>query len=124
MNLTAELLRTIDQSLAEANLDFNSMFEKACREIAADYPFLNPSAAKFNYREGKLFVREQLNFKFFAASINELLKRVLEKLRRNPKLSNLYNIITEKLRALIVRRRMLYDRFSITPSLSRLIWSR
>ncbi len=124
LDLTVELLRTVDKSLAEANLDFSSAFEKARAEITADYPFLNPSKDVFNYREGKLIVREQINFKFFAASINELLRRILEKLGRNPKFSNIYRIITERIRLLVERRKPLYDKFSITPSLEKVIRAR
>ncbi len=124
LNLTAELLRLIDKSFTEANLDFSAAFEKARAEVAADYPFLNRSANTFVYKDGRLVVREQINFKFFAASINELLRRILEKLGRNPKFSNLYRIITEKIRVLVERRRLLYDKFTITPSLEKAIRAR
>lgn len=124
LNLTAELLRTVDKLLVEANLDFLSAFEKARAEIADDYPFLNPAADIFSYRDGKLVVREQINVKFFAASINEILRRMLEKLGRNPKFSNIHRIITEKIRALVEERKPLYDKFSITPSLEKIIRAR
>jgi len=124
LNLTAELLRTIDKLLVEANLDFSSAFEKARAEISDDYPFLNPAANIFSYRDGKLIVREQVNVKFFAASINEILRRMLEKLGRNPKFSNIHRIITEKIRALVEERKPLYDKFSITPSLEKIIRTR
>jgi hypothetical protein len=124
LNLTAELLRTVDKLLVEANLDFLSAFEKARAEIADDYPFLNPAADVFSYRDGKLFVREQINAKFFAASINEILRRMLEKLGRNPKFSNIHRIVTEKIRALVEERKPLYDKFSITPSLEKIVRER
>lgn len=124
LNLTAELLRTIDKSLAEANLDFAAAFSKARIEISADYPFLNPAADVFNYQDGKLIVREQINARLFAASVNEILRRILEKLGKNPKLSNIYRIITERIRALVERRKLLYDKFSITPSLEKVIRAR
>lgn len=121
LNLTAELLNAIDKTLAGANLEFTLAFEKARTEIAADYPFLNPSAGIFDYRLGKITVREQINAKLFVASINETLRRILEKLGRNPKFSNVYLITTHKILALIEKRKPLYDKFSITPQLARTI---
>jgi shikimate kinase len=69
-------------------------------------------------------VREQINAKFFAASINEILRRMLEKLGRNPKFSNIHRIVTEKIRALVEERKPLYDKFSITPSLEKIVRER
>lgn len=123
VNLTAELLQTIDKNLAEANLDFTAAFEKARAEISGDYPFLNPASDIFDYRDGKITVRRQINAKLFAASITEALRRILEKLGRNPKFSNIYRILKGNISTLVERRRPLYDKFSITPRLEKIIKS-
>ncbi len=121
LNLTAELLNAIDKTLAGANLEFTLAFEKARTEISGDYPFLNPAAGIFDYRTGRITVREQINAKLFVASINEAVRRILEKLGRNPKFSNVYLITTHKILALIEKRKPLYEKFSITPQLSKTI---
>lgn len=121
LNVTAELLDTIDKTLAEANLEFSAAFEKARLEIASDYPFLNPLAGIFDYKNGKIIVRQQINAKLFAAGINETLRRILEKLGRNPKFLNIYLTTVQKIIILIEKRQSLYDKFSITPQLSRII---
>ena len=121
LNLTAELLGAVDKILAEANLEFPLAFEKARMEIAADYPFMNPRSGIFDYRAGKIIVREQINSPIFVASINEILRRILDKLGRNPKFSNVYLLVTHKILALIEKRKDLYDKFSITPQLARTI---
>jgi len=121
LNLTAELLNTVDSTLAEANLEFAAAFEKARYEIANDFPFLNPSAGIFNYTNSKIIVREQINAQLFAASINESLRRILEKLGRNPKFLNVYLTTVQKIIILIEKRQPLYDKFSITPQLARII---
>lgn len=121
LNLTAELLNTIDASLGEANLEFAAAFEKARYEIAHDYPFLNPSSNAFDYKNGKIIVRRQINAKLFAASINEALRRILDKLGRNPKFLNIYFITTQKIAGLIEKRKPLYDKFFITPQLEKTI---
>jgi len=121
LNLTAELLSAIDKTLAEANLEFTLAFEKARTEISSDYPFMNPAFGFFDYRTGKITVREQINAKLFVASINEAVRRILEKLERNPKFSNVYLITTHKILALIEKRQPLYDKFFITPQLAKTI---
>lgn len=121
LNLTAELLNTFDKSLAEANLEFAAAFEKACKEIAGDYPFLDPAANIFKYQNGKITVRRQINAKLLTASINEILRRIMEKLGRNPKFSNVYLVTAHRILALIEKRRPLYDKFSITPQLAKII---
>ena len=121
LNLTAELLSAVDKILAEANLEFPLAFEKARMEISADYPFMNPRSGIFDYRAGKIVVREQINASLFVASINEILRGILDKLGRNPKFSNVYLLMTHKILALIEKRKALYDKFSITPQLARTI---
>jgi hypothetical protein len=121
LNLTAELLNTIDKSLAEANLEFALAFEKARTEISGDYPFLNPASGVLEYKNGKIIVRRQINVQLFTASINETLRRILEKLGRNPKFSNVYLITTHRILGLIEKRQPLYDKFFITPRLAKII---
>ncbi len=121
LNLTAELLGTVETTLAESNLEFATAFEKARAEISGDYPFLNAAAGVFNYKNGKIIVREQINAKLFAASINEALRRILDKLGRNPKFLNIYLTTVQNIILLIEKRRPLYEKFFITPQLARII---
>jgi len=121
LNLTAELLNIIDDSLAEANLEFAAAFERARLEIADDYPFFKPSSNIFDYKNGKIIVRQQINAKLFTASINEALRRILDKLGKNPKFLNVYFVTTQKVVELIEKRKPLYDKFFITPQLERTV---
>ncbi len=121
LNLIAELLSTIDKSLAEANLEFAAAFEKARSEVSGDYQFLNPASGVFEYKNGKIVVRRQIEARLFTAGINETLRRILEKLGRNPKFSNLHLITTHRILALIEKRRPLYDKFAVTPQLAKII---
>lgn len=121
LNLTAELLNTIDKSLAEANLEFAAAFEKARSEVSGDYPFLNPAADIFDYKNGKIVVRRQIEARLFTAGINETLRRILEKLGRNPKFANVHLVTTHRILALIEKRRPLYDKFAVTPQLAKII---
>lgn len=52
VRLFAEILGTIDTSLAAANLNFSAAFSKACAEISGDYPFLKSEENVFRYDKG------------------------------------------------------------------------
>jgi hypothetical protein len=119
LQLTGELLGAVDKSLAAAELDFARAFAKACTEICDDYPFLNPSAGTFGYAGGTVTMREQTSAKLFAASINEALRRILEKLGANPKFADVYRNAVQSILALLHQRKPLYDKFFITPQLEK-----
>lgn len=121
LNLTSELLRTIDRTLAEANLNFSTAFEKARIEIAGDYPFLSPISGIFEYKIGKVTMEEQVSPTLFVASINETLKRILNKLGNNERFSEVHRATVQKILALIHTQKPLYDKFSITPQLQKII---
>ena len=121
MDLTGELLSTIDESLAEANLIFPSAFEKARIEVSDDYPFLSPISGIFTYRSGKVLMDEQVNAAQFVAGINETLRRILGKLGQNPKFPEVYRLIVQKILALIHTRKTLYDKFAVTPQLEKIL---
>lgn len=118
LNLTGELLGTIDHSLAMAKLEFPTAFRKACAEISADYPFLTT----LDYGKGKIYYADQqINPKFFVAGIFEALRRILDKLGANPKFAEVYRYATQKTLALIHQRRPIYDKFSITKPLEKIL---
>lgn len=121
LNLTGELLATVDQTLAAANLDFSAAFQKARTEISADYPFMNPAAQVFEYKNGKILLREQPNAKLFSASILESLRRILEKLGTNPKFAEIHRTVSQKILSLLHLRRAYYDKFSMTQTLEKIL---
>lgn len=121
LDLIAELLQTIDKNLAEANLTFSTAFEKARIEISGDYPFLSPISGSFDYKNGKVSMEEQVSATLFVASINETLRRILEKLAKNEKFADIHRATTQKIITLIHIRKPLYDKFSILPQLEKII---
>lgn len=121
LNLTSELLANIDKTLATANLDFSAAFLKARTEISDDYPFMNPSAKNFEYKDGKISMREQQSAKLFTASILEALRRMLEKLGTNPKFTDVHRAATQKILMLVHHRRAFYDKFSMTKPLEKFL---
>ncbi len=121
MDLTGELLRAIDQSLAEAGLNFKTAFQKASAEIAKDYPFLHREKGIIDYGQGKITLNEQISATIFVAGIMETLRRIMEKLGANPKFSEIYRQTVQEILALIRQRQPLYDKFSITTPLEKII---
>ncbi len=117
LNLTSELLGTIDHSLAMAKLEFPTAFQKACTEISADYPFL----AALNYSKGKIYSADPPNAKFFVAGILEALRRILDKLGAHPKFAEVYRYTTQRILTLIHQRRPFYDKFFITKPLEKIL---
>jgi hypothetical protein len=117
LNLTGELLGTVDRCLGMAKLEFSTAFQKACAEISADYPFLTT----LSYQKGKLAVSEQTNPKFFVAGILEALRRILEKLGANPKFGEVYRYTTQKILTLVHQRKPFYDKFFITKPLEKIL---
>lgn len=116
-NLTGELLGTIDHSLAMAKLNFPTAFQKACKEISGDYPFL----ISFEYHKGKITLAEPPNAKIFVVGILEVLRRILDKLGANPKFGEVYRYTTQRILALIHQRKPYYEKFSITPMLQKIL---
>jgi hypothetical protein len=121
LNLTAELLRTVDNALANADLDFTAAFQKACGEISADYPFFDPRSNTFSYSSGKVKITEQVSPKLFVAGINGSLRRIFDKLAGNEKFADIHRYTVQKISGLIENRKPLYDKYFITPQLEKII---
>jgi hypothetical protein len=121
LQLVGELLGTIDETLAGAQLNFSAALLKVRGEIAPDYPFLNPARGIFEYTAGKVSMREPASAKLFVASINESLRRILEKLGSSRKYAEIYRAVVQKILALIRQRKPLYEKFFITPQLEKVL---
>lgn len=121
LRLTAELLRTVDHSLARANLNFSAAFDKACADVSEDYPFLNPNSDIFAYKNGEIEMRKLVNAKLFVAGINEALRRILTKLSANPKFAEARRSTVQNMLALVQRHKPLYEKFFITPQLEKIL---
>ncbi|MGI9056868.1 MAG: hypothetical protein ACR2F2_13820, partial [Pyrinomonadaceae bacterium] len=86
-----------------------------------DYPFLKSAENNFRYAKGKITLNGQIQPDQFISSQLEALRRVLEKLGANQKFSEIYRTTVQNLLALMRQRKPLYDRFSITPKLEKII---
>ncbi len=121
LKLTVELLTVVDRCLAAANLNFSVEFRKICTEIANDYPFLNPDSEMFTYSKGKIRMRKQMGAKIFISGISEALRKILLKLSKSGKYSEIYKLTSQRLQILVNKRAPVYDRFAITTQIRRII---
>jgi hypothetical protein len=121
LQLTSELLWTVDTILAEANLNFSAAIRKAQSEISTDYPFFDPNDGVFKYENGKVTMEQQVSGKLYVAGLNEILRRMLDKLGTNAKFHEVHRQTTQRLIALIRQRKPHYDKFSITPQLEKIL---
>lgn len=122
LNLTAELLLSLDRTLARAQLDFASAFKAASAEIADDYPFLNPSDGSFSYeRGGRVKMSAPVSPKIFAASITEAIRRILAKLEANPKFAETHRHAVQIVLAQMNKHEEAYRKFEFAPHLKKIL---
>lgn len=121
LEVTAELLRTIDESLEMANFHFPEALENACAIISADHPFIDPESGAFIYKNGRISFREQVTPEAFADGITEALKRIFERLSEESKFSRVYRSTIIRVRLLVLRRKEQFDKFVITPRLEKIL---
>lgn len=124
VRLLAEMLITIDKSLAVENLNFSPAFAAACAEISGDYPFLNPEEKVFRYADGKIHLKAAVNPAQLSTAILEAVRRVLERLAANPKFTEVHRSTVQSLLALLRHRKTLYEEFSIAAKLEKILGAR
>lgn len=121
LNLLSELFDTVDKTLAAANLDFTAALQKARAQVSSDYPFLDPASNVFGYKNGKITMGEQTDAKLFVASIVEVMQRILDKLGSIPKFAPVFRLAAKNIDTLIEHRKAIYDKFSITNQLKKVL---
>lgn len=121
LQIVGELYGAVEDVLKSAGLDFPAMLTHARAEISDDYPFLNPASGAFFYKDGTAELSATVSAKLFTASINEVLRRVLERLADDPHHSEVYRDAAQKILALVHHHQTLYDKFSITPQLKKIL---
>lgn len=123
VNVAAELLRTIEKSLAKGNLSFTSAFHTACGLIAEKHPFMDPNTEFVSYNNGVLTVDLSVPSEMLVEGIGDALLRIVARLRERPGFLKLLSFMLQRIQSLMIRRREVYDRYSLTPQLQKLMES-
>jgi hypothetical protein len=124
LDLTSELLQTIDDALAKANLSFADAFANACTQVAATHPFLEPSSSSFRYKDGEILMDDRVDEKLLVSGIGEALRSIFDRLRATPNLTKVHIYTIHRVRALALERKRLYERFALSQELDGLLGPR
>ncbi len=107
--LVSELMLTIDDSFAKANINFVELFRNSCGFVSLDYPFLDPDSDVFSYDEGFISVRQRIPGRDLIAGITAALERIMLRLREDPCFGAVYHQTMHRIRVLANRRKLQFE---------------
>lgn len=121
LGLISELLTTVDESLSKTNIHFTDAFKNACGFISNEHPFLDPDSDVFSYMDGFICVRQRLAPNDLTAGVIVALGRIMDRLREDAYFGNVYHLTLHRIRVLANRRKLEFDKFTMTNQLQRVI---
>ena len=124
LNLSGELIGTIERAALSAGADFAGLFLAARLSLADDYSFLDPSAGRFDYANGVVRLHAQPNTKAYVASLTEAMHRVVDKIATGPRRASIRERVALELAVLARRRQSQLAKFNFTPQLNRIAGTR
>jgi hypothetical protein len=124
VQLSGELIATIERAALSAGADFKTIFREARLAMADDYPFLDPSAGRFEYANGMVELRAQPSTNAYVSSLSEAMRRVVDRVATGPRSASLRERVALELAVLARRRQSQLAKFKITPHLDRIAGTR
>ncbi|MBK9154711.1 MAG: hypothetical protein IPM25_10935 [Chloracidobacterium sp.] len=121
LSLVTELMKTIEGALAKGNIDFADAFGNACGFASFDHPFLDPDTDVFSYEDGFLKLRRRIPAPELIAGVTAALARMMERLREDPYFGSTYHLTTHRVRVLVNRHRLQFDRHGLSRELKKMI---
>ncbi len=121
IDVTGDLLSTIDGALRHAGLDFPSALEKACTELTNKYACLDPQKRTFKYSQGLVYIDPAADLRTLAAGLGDALLRIFERLNSSPKFGKTYRFTTQKVRNLIKARKTEFEQACLASHVERSI---
>jgi len=116
LQLTGELLRTVEIALLRLNFDFAAAFENACAFASADLHFIDPDSG-FRYSSGVVTVDEVVSTQAFISGTMTALSHVFTRLREGSEMGNLLHSTLHSVRVFINNDRERFEKFGITAKL-------
>jgi len=101
----SEVLRVVDEALAAGRLSFSAAFRVACDGITSEFPFLKQSRGAIVYKNGEIKVRAEADAKLVSSAVFAALRPIFQRLRREQKYGELWQILSERLLELSVEKR-------------------
>jgi hypothetical protein len=121
VSLLSEMMSTMDDSLAKANLNFTEAFRNACGFVSFDHPFLDPDSDVFSYRDGFITVSQRLDREEMIGGVMAALGRIMGRLREDPYFGGAYHQTTHRLRVLVNRWNGRSEKFGLSRELQKII---
>lgn len=109
----SDILRTVDEALAQGNLSFTSAFQLSCDSIAAAYPFMDKNRHAMIYKKGEIRLNVPAEASSIAAAVFDALKPIFTRLRAEQKYELLFRTLTDDLRESAAERRTEYVRLGL-----------
>jgi hypothetical protein len=116
LEVTGELLRTIEIALLRLNFDFASAFENACAFASSEMHFIDPETG-FRYRNGVITIGEVVSTQAFVSGTMAALSHVFSRLREQSDLGNLLHPMLHSVRVYVNHRRASFEKFDIMDKL-------
>ena len=120
LEVTGELIAAVERAVLVAGSDFAPVFHTARLNIADDYTFLDPLAARFEYADGRVQLRVAISPPLVVAGVSELLRRVVEYVARAEHRIGVRKDVAREFATLARRRASSLARLKYTPHLERI----
>ncbi len=116
LQITGELLRTVEIALLRLNFDFAAAFENACAFASAEMHFIDPESG-FGYRNGVVTIGEIVSTQAFISGTMSALSHVFTSLREESDIGNLLHSTLHSVRLYINGEHEKFEKFGILTKL-------
>ena len=124
VRLSGELIATIERAALGAGADFAGLFRAVRRELADDYPFLDPATGRFEYGNGAVDLRARPPARAYVSGVSEVLRRVVGKISTGPRAPGVRERVALELAVLARRRQSQLANFRFAKQLDRIAGTR
>ncbi|HJU54512.1 MAG TPA: hypothetical protein VJ715_08075 [Pyrinomonadaceae bacterium] len=124
VRVSGELIGTIERAALATGADFAGVFRAVCREMADDYPFLDPGTGRFEYGNSEVWLRTKPTARAYVSGISEALRRVVSRISTGPRANSVRERVALELAVLARRQQAHLARFKFSPQLDRIAGTR
>lgn len=118
--LSGELIAAVERAALSFGTDFNNLLSIARLELADDFPFLDPSAQRFQYAHGAVRLSVEPEVKTYLSGLSETLRRVVDRLVAPSRERSVRERVALELAVLARRREPLVRQLRLMPYLERI----
>ncbi|HEV2912043.1 MAG TPA: hypothetical protein VGX92_01895 [Pyrinomonadaceae bacterium] len=124
LRLSGDMIAAVERATLSFGANFDSMFRAARLELADDFSFLDPSAQRFEYAHGVVYLRVQPERNAYLSSISECMRKVVDKLASAERGRSVRERVALELAVLARRRSTIVRQLKLMPYLDRIAGTR